>query len=101
MLVDAGDREHGQTVVDYLKGRQVSVIDFVVATHPHADHIGGMSDVLSSLKVARARDSGYNHGSATQRSYLQTLVRNKFKFETPEARYTERVWDFGSGCWRL
>lgn len=48
MLVDAGDRDAADEVVDYLAENGVTTLDYVVATHPHADHIGGMSAVLST-----------------------------------------------------
>ena len=47
VLIDAGERDQGQTVCDYLKSAGVEKLDLVIATHPHSDHIGGMPDVLS------------------------------------------------------
>ena len=43
MLVDAGEKDQGEVVVDYLKKENVSHLDYVVGTHPHSDHIGGMA----------------------------------------------------------
>ncbi|MHB1001857.1 MAG: ComEC/Rec2 family competence protein [Armatimonadota bacterium] len=93
MLIDAGDREHGQTVVKYLQSRHARKIDILVASHPHEDHIGGMEDVLSSFNVGKAWDSGYNHGSLVQKRYLQTIMQKKIKFSTPKAGYTEKIGD--------
>lgn len=53
MLVDGGDNEHGQIVVDYLHAQGIKKLAVLVATHPHADHIGGLSAVLSDFKVDR------------------------------------------------
>lgn len=42
ILVDTGDwRQDGQEVIDYLEAHDIDRIDHLVATHPHADHIGG------------------------------------------------------------
>lgn len=51
MLIDAGTAEYGQAVVDYVRDLGYGHIDHVVATHPDADHIGGMVDVLNAFSV--------------------------------------------------
>jgi competence protein ComEC len=51
VLVDAGDQTKGKTVLDALKRYNVQQIDYLVATHAHPDHIGGMDDVLKNIKV--------------------------------------------------
>lgn len=51
MLIDAGEREYGDDVVAYLKKVGIEKLNYVVASHPHSDHIGGMIDVLNSFKV--------------------------------------------------
>ena len=51
MLIDAG--LGGDDVVKYIRDLQYSDIDFVVATHPHDDHIGGMATVLENFKIGK------------------------------------------------
>lgn len=51
MLIDAGPAESGDKVASYIARLGYSRIDFVVATHPHEDHIGGMARVLGSFDV--------------------------------------------------
>ncbi|MCM1363846.1 MAG: MBL fold metallo-hydrolase [Faecalibacterium sp.] len=51
ILIDAGEREYGQKVVDYLKKSGIKRLEYVVASHPHSDHIGGLSDVLNAFHV--------------------------------------------------
>lgn len=53
MLVDAGTAQYGQRVVDYVCEAGYESIDYVVMTHPDADHIGGMARVISSLSVGQ------------------------------------------------
>ena len=53
LLIDAGNRGDGDEIVAYLKGKDVSKIDYLVATHPHADHIGGMSDVVDAFEIGK------------------------------------------------
>lgn len=52
-LIDAGDRDDGAAVTDYLRRQGVEKINTLVATHAHADHIGGMADVVKNLPVDR------------------------------------------------
>ncbi|MFR7550923.1 MAG: MBL fold metallo-hydrolase, partial [Clostridium sp.] len=49
MLVDAGENDQGDTVVNYLKEQGVTSLDYVIGTHPHSDHIGGLDDVLETF----------------------------------------------------
>lgn len=51
MLIDAGTSEYSQTVIENINSYGYSLIDYVVATHPHADHIGGMSEVINSFEI--------------------------------------------------
>ena len=51
ILIDAGEKEYGPEIVSYLQSQDVSMLDYVVATHPHADHIGGMAYVIEQMKV--------------------------------------------------
>lgn len=51
MLIDAGEAEEAQTVIRYLNRQRIKTIDYVVATHPHSDHIGGLSSVIEQFAV--------------------------------------------------
>ena len=68
-LVDAGRPEEGPEVVDFLRSRGVEELDGVVATHPDADHIGGMPEVLDAFQVEAAYVSGSSSGTSTQAAF--------------------------------
>lgn len=54
MLIDAGEKESGNKIVDYLKNAGVQSIDYLIATHPHADHIGGMVSLINAFEIKNA-----------------------------------------------
>lgn len=51
MLVDASEASASQSVLDALEAADVEQVDYLVASHPHADHIGGMEAVLDAYDV--------------------------------------------------
>lgn len=48
MLIDAGNNEDGEYIVEYLKNKGIEKLNYVIGTHPHEDHIGGLDDVINS-----------------------------------------------------
>ena len=68
-LIDAGR----SNPLQFLRDMGIEEIDLLVATHPHADHIGGMTDVLNALPVRFYMDNGQAHTTATYRRLLSTL----------------------------
>lgn len=52
MLIDAGENGNEETVLAYLDKYSVDEFEYIVATHPHSDHIGGLPEVIDATKVA-------------------------------------------------
>jgi competence protein ComEC len=71
MLIDAGPRDGNAAA--YLQSVGVTEIDIVIATHPHADHIGGMPDIFSSFPVREIIDPGVAHSTLTYTRYLELI----------------------------
>ena len=70
ILVDAGETEMGDRVVNDLTTLGVTRIDLLVATHPHSDHIGGLIDVLDKYTV----DAIWTNGeAATTQTYTDFM----------------------------
>lgn len=53
MLVDAANNSDGRTIVSALNKKGIKKIDYLVATHPHADHIGGMAYVINNVEIGK------------------------------------------------
>lgn len=52
VLIDCGENGMGKTVLDYLRRAGVSHLDWIIGTHPHSDHIGGMDTVIKSKDLS-------------------------------------------------
>jgi competence protein ComEC len=70
--VDGGTKAAG--VVNYLRGQDIDDIDLLVATHPHADHIGGLPDVLAVYDVAEVWTNGPSHTSQTYQDFTAAVA---------------------------
>jgi beta-lactamase superfamily II metal-dependent hydrolase len=68
-LVDAG----WSNPVTSLKALDVDELELLVATHPHADHIGGMANIINSIPVHFYMDNGQTHTTATYEGLASTL----------------------------
>lgn len=49
MLIDAGDNSKGTAVQLYLKKQGVTTLDYLIGTHPDADHIGGLDVIITKF----------------------------------------------------
>jgi competence protein ComEC len=65
ILIDGGPKSAGTTMINYLSTYNVTKIDLLIATHPHADHIGGLVSVLqTNIPIQDIVYNGYNYSSA-------------------------------------
>ena len=71
ILIDGGDRSPG--VVDYLNPLVDGPLEVVIATHPHADHIGGLIEVLASFEVQEIWHNGDTSTSKTYSDYMTAI----------------------------
>lgn len=51
ILVDSGEADKAQTVINYLKSLGIETIDYCVVTHPHSDHMGSMAQIMSEFNI--------------------------------------------------
>lgn len=93
MLIDAGIKDEGRRVANYLKSCGVKRIDFLVATHPHADHIGGMGELFRKFEIGEVWDSGFVTGSPLQDWFYRAVKKTGAKFGRPKRGYSRNIGD--------
>lgn len=97
MLIDAGEKGDGDTVVSYLRQHGVERLDLVIATHPHADHIGGMATVIRSIPIDRFIMATMPQGSTpTSKVYRDMLTALDEQNVTVTEAEPEAVYRLGS-----
>lgn len=76
VLVDSGLSEYGDTVSDFIKSCGVTNLEYVIATHPHDDHIGSLPQVMDDFTVGKI------------------IMPELEEFNTPTTRVYERLVDY-------
>ncbi len=84
MLVDGGVKGAGQQVVSHINELGIDKLDIVVATHPDADHIGGLIPVLNSIPIEQFYDSGKVHTSQTFEEMLSLIDTKNIPYNVPK-----------------
>lgn len=84
MLIDAGNNTDGKLLVNYLKGLGVTSFKYVVGTHAHEDHIGGMDNIINNFKINTFYMPDAISTSKTFEDVLDALESNKVAFNTPK-----------------
>ncbi len=73
MLVDAGENYHGQGIIDYVQTIGYHKLDYVVATHPHEDHIGSMPYIVRNFEIGSIYMPDVTANTATFESLLKAI----------------------------
>lgn len=83
MLIDAGENVYGQVVVDYLREEGIEKLDYIIGTHPHSDHIGGLDDVINSFDIGKVIMPKVTHTTKTFEDVILAIKNKGLKITTP------------------
>lgn len=94
IMIDTGDIDERDNLVKLLKERNITTIDKLIITHPHADHLGGAYAVFKNFEVKEVYDNGDPTTTQTYKTYLKNIKEKKIKYQQLSAN---DELDFGSG----
>ncbi len=86
-LIDCGTRSTGKDVVEYMQKIGVKELQFIVGTHPHDDHMGGMETVIENFNCKQIYMPKVENGLITANWYLSLMKhikRKKIKVTNPK-----------------
>ena len=95
VLVDAGNPGGGRLVQAAMGRANVNAIDLLIATHAHADHIGGADEVINSTAVRRVLDSGVPNTTKNYEDFLNAIQSKGIEYTTAEPNQN---FDIGGGA---
>lgn len=84
MLIDAGNNEDGEILVNNLKTLGVENIDYLIGTHPHEDHIGGMDDIIYKFKIGKIFMPNVTTNTKTFEDVIDAVAEKELQIETPK-----------------
>lgn len=85
LLLDAGDTAHKEKLVTYLKNQGVKKLNYVIATHPHEDHIGGMTAVINNFNVDKFYAPKITSSTKTFENMIDALKKKNNKINVAKA----------------
>lgn len=84
MLIDSGDDSKGTAIQNYLKKQNIKKLDYLILTHPDADHIGGAPVIITKFEIDKVFVSNYEKDTKTYQKLIQALDNKRLKYTTPD-----------------
>lgn len=88
MLIDAGTNQTGANVVSYLKNTGIKKVDYLVGTHPHEDHVGGMDNIIQNFAIGSIYMPKVTSNTKTFEDVLRAVQAKSLKITSARAGMT-------------
>ncbi|TJX13930.1 MBL fold metallo-hydrolase [Tissierella creatinini] len=83
MLIDAGSNGDGNYLVNYLKEQGINTLDYVIGTHPHEDHIGGLDEIINNFNIIKVVMPKVTITTQTFTDVVTAIKNKNLKITTP------------------
>lgn len=93
MLIDAGKAGEADTVINHLRKKGVSKLDYAIWTHPDADHIGGGAEIVRTFQIENVLMPDRTHTTKTYENLLLAMKDNGLKITRPKVGDTYTLGD--------
>ena len=91
MLIDAGEPDASDAVLEYLDRHGIDKLDYLVCTHSHSDHCGGLDAVVESLEVGTVFTSPYAGDSPSYEIFTDAVYDAGLELTVPELGESYRL----------
>lgn len=88
MLIDAGNNDKGTLVQNYIKKQGVKTLDYVIGTHPDADHIGGLDVIIYKYECKQIFLPPVDNDTKTYAEVLSAIEERNYTYSCPEVGST-------------
>ena len=92
-LIDAGNNKDGKKLVTYFKEKEIEEFQYVIGTHPHEDHIGGMDNIIKNFEIKHYYMPNIETEFITYKEVIEALKKKEIKYETPKINKTFKMAD--------
>lgn len=89
LLIDAGPNEAKDNLISYLKKYDIKKLDYVIATHPDEDHIGGMSSIIKKFDIYKFYAPKKTANTITFENMITALKHKNMKINVPIPQVTD------------
>lgn len=98
MLIDAGGNGKGTWIRNYLKKHDVETLDYLILTHPDADHIDGAASIISNMDIAHVIMTDVENDTRTYENMMNEI---SYKNITPMVPVAGDIFSLGSATVKI